>query len=57
MVEKKVDNNYCNTMQTSVQSNYSNTVSGIASYPLQPPVKCKNTPWVIVICLLLVTVA
>ena len=56
MVEKKVDN-YCNTMQTSVQSNYSNTVSGNASYPLQPPVKCKNTPWVIVICLLLVTVA
>ena len=38
---KKVDNNYCNTMQTSVQSNYSDTVSGNASYPLQPPVNVK----------------
>ena len=41
---KKVENNYCNTLQTPVQSNYSNTVSGNASYPLQPPVKHKNNP-------------
>ena len=41
---KKVENNYCNTMQTPVQSNYSNTVSDNASYPLHPPVKRKNNP-------------
>ena len=41
---KKVENNYCNTMQTPAQSNYSNTVSDNASYPLQSPLKCKNNP-------------
>ena len=40
---KQVDeSNYCNAMQAPVQSNYSNTVSGNASYLLQPPVKRKN---------------
>ena len=37
-------NNYCNTMQTPMQSNYSNTGSGNASYPLQPPGKRKKNP-------------
>ena len=42
---KKVhEMNYCSTIQTPVQSNYSNTVSGNASYPLQPPVKRKSNP-------------
>ena len=31
-------------MQSPKQSNYSNTVSGNASYPLQPLVKQKNNP-------------
>ena len=31
-------------MQTPVRLNYSNTVSGNASYPLQAPVKHKNNP-------------
>ena len=40
--------NYCNTIQTPVQSNttvnYSNTVSGKnASHPLQPSVKLKTS--------------
>ena len=34
--KKKVENSYCNTLQIPVQSNYSTTVSGNASYPLQP---------------------
>ena len=34
--KKKVENNYCNTLQIPVQSNYSTTVSGNDSYPLQP---------------------
>ena len=38
---QKVDNNYCNTMQTHMQCIYSNTVSGNASYPLKLPVKRK----------------
>ena len=41
---KKVENNYCNTMQTPAQSNYSNKVNDNASYPLQSPLKCKNNP-------------
>ena len=41
---KKVKNSYCNTMQTLLQSNYSNAVSGNASNPLQPSVKHKNNP-------------
>ena len=37
---KKVNkNNYCNTLETLEQSNCSNTVTGSASYPLQPPIK------------------
>ena len=30
---KKIENNYCNILQTPVQPNYSYTVSGNASYP------------------------
>ena len=29
-----IDNSYCNTMQAPVQSHYSSTVSGNASYPI-----------------------
>ena len=42
--EKVYKNIYCNTIQTLVQSNYSSTVSGNASYLLQPPVKRKTKP-------------
>ena len=42
---KKVNKiNYCNTTQSPVKSNYSNTVSDNASYPLHPPGKLKSSP-------------
>ena len=41
---KVYKNNYFSKIQTSVQSNHSNTVSGNASYPLQLPVQCKTNP-------------
>ena len=40
--EKVYENNYCNTTQIPVQSNYSNIVTGNASYPIQTPVKRKT---------------